>query len=84
MRPGELPIDINLCLLIDGPEVEQQPLPLASRLGDLPPVPERLPRQQRPIYAGEWRLGGEGDENLTVPMLRFRIRLRDRIVPVPV
>ena len=84
MRPGELPVYINLCLLIDGPEVEQQPLSLAPHLGDLPPVPERLPRQQRLIYAGERRLGGEGDENLTVPMLRFRIRLRDRIVPVPV
>ena len=84
MRPGELPIYINLCLLIDGPEVEQQPLSLAPRLGELPPVPECLLRQQRLIYAGERRLGGEGDEDLAVPMLRLRIRLRDRIVSVPV
>ena len=84
MRPGELPIYINLCLLIDGPEVEQQPLSLAPRLLNLPPVPERLPRQQRPIYAGERRLGGEGDENLAVPMLRLRVRRRDRVVPEPI
>ena len=84
MRPGELPVYINLCLLIDGPEVEQQPLSFAPRLLNLPPVPERLPRQQRPIYAGERRLWGEGDENLAVPMLRLRVRRRDRVVPASI
>ena len=74
-------VEIDRTLLIRRAEMQQQTRSLARLLRKRAPVPERLPRKQRPPDAGKRSLRRKRHQDLSVPALRRSRRVRDGVVP---